>query len=124
MQDPWPGLRDQIEALIQQVAGQDTQLERTLRRKLENWAIGAGSGRVMGTKAGLRPIVYERQKGLAPCHFPTRVGRWIGCLLSFTTNLTKAIVWTTFGQYTLIATLVVRTPLVGDPTLGTFQLEP
>jgi hypothetical protein len=72
-----PQLRDQIEALVQQVAGQDTQLERTLRRKLENWAINRGSGRAMGTKARLHPIVFERQKGLCDvCSLPLPDKGW------------------------------------------------
>lgn len=77
MQDAWPNLRDQIEALVQQAAGQDPQVERTLRRKLENWAIDRGSGRAMGTKARLRPIVFERQKGLGDvCSLPLPNKGW------------------------------------------------
>ena len=67
----WASLRDQIDALILGIAAGDESTERFLRRKVENWAIGKGSGRVLGIKQRLKRQLYAEQNGLcAECQEP------------------------------------------------------
>lgn len=60
----WSIVRDKVDSVIRDAAPGDAPLERFLRRKLENWAINRGSGRVNGLKAKLRKHLYESQGGL------------------------------------------------------------
>ena len=62
--DVWSVVRGGVDSLIREAAAGDAALERFLRRKLENWAIDQGSGKVMNLKSRLKKEVYQRQNGL------------------------------------------------------------
>ena len=75
--DVWISLRAGVESLILEAAAGDAAVERFLRRKLENWAITKGSGRVTALKDRLKKQIYREQEGnCAECGEPLTQKFW------------------------------------------------